>query len=133
MGIRLQELVERLGGQLSGDGELEVLGIAPLDTAGPCDVSFLSSSRFRTQAAQTRAGALILSASDAEAVSGSYRGALLIVDNPYLYFARSAQVFFDLDFPRPVPGIHPSAVIASSARLGADVVIGPHVIIEANV
>ena len=57
MGTRLGELVERFGGQLAGDANLEVTGIAPLADAGASHISFLSNSKFRAQAAQSGAAA----------------------------------------------------------------------------
>ena len=59
MGTRLGELVERFGGQLAGDANLEVTGIAPLADAGASHISFLSNSKFRAQAAQSGAAALV--------------------------------------------------------------------------
>ena len=61
MSTPLGELVERLGGQLVGDPNLQVCGIAPLQDAGAAQISFLSNSKFRAQAAQSQAAALILS------------------------------------------------------------------------
>ena len=60
MGTRLGELVERFGGQLMGDANLEVTGIAPLTDAGVSHISFLSNSKLRAQALQTAAAALIV-------------------------------------------------------------------------
>jgi UDP-3-O-[3-hydroxymyristoyl] glucosamine N-acyltransferase len=54
MGTRLGELVERLGGQLMGDPNLEVTGIAPLTDAGVSHISFLSNSKLRAQARKAR-------------------------------------------------------------------------------
>lgn len=64
MSTRLGQLVEALGGQLIGDPTIDIVGIAPLDAAGASHITFLSNSKFRKQAAQTQASALILSAID---------------------------------------------------------------------
>ena len=93
MGTRLGELVERLGGQLVGDPNLEVSGIAPLADAGVSHISFLSNSKLRAQAASSAAAALIVSKGDDATLAESYRGARIVTDNPYVYFARAAQYF----------------------------------------
>ena len=132
MGTRLGELVERLGGQLVGDPNLEVSGIAPLTEAGASHISFLSNSKFRAQAAQSRAAALILSGADDAVVSAGYGGARIITPNPYAYFARAAQLFAAQHEFRPAPGIAASACVAAGARVDASASIGPHVTIEAG-
>jgi UDP-3-O-[3-hydroxymyristoyl] glucosamine N-acyltransferase len=132
MGIRLAELVDTLGGQLIGDGSLEVSGIAPLGDAGPSHLTFLSNPKFRSQAAATGAAALILSAADHALIGDAYAGARIVTTNPYAYFARVAQRFASLAARPPVPGIHASACVDPAARVSASACIGPHVVIEAG-
>lgn len=132
MSTRLGKLVERLGGQLIGDAEIEVSGIAPLDAATASHITFLSNPKLRSQAAQTKAAALILSPADDAGISAIYKGARIVTPNPYAYFARAAQFFVDLTAIPVVPGIHPSAVIHPNARVAASACIGPHVTIEAG-
>jgi UDP-3-O-[3-hydroxymyristoyl] glucosamine N-acyltransferase len=129
MGTRLGELVERLGGQLVGDPNLEVSGIAPLADATGTDLSFLSNSRLRAQAAHSGAAALILSPADDATVAETYRGARIVANNPYAYFARAAQFFAALDEVVPGPGIDPSASVAAGAQVDPSAHIGPQVTI----
>ena len=131
MSIRLADLVERLGGQLKGDGALQVDGIAPLAEATPAQMSFLSNPKLRTQAAQSQAAALILSPADDAAVL-TYSGARILADNPYAYFARTAQLFAALARPPRQPGIHRSASIDPGACIAASAVIGPLVTVAAG-
>ena len=130
MGTRLGELVERLGGQLAGDPNIDISGIAPLSDAGVSHISFLSNSKLRSQAAQSSAGALILSAADDEFVGAAYQGARIVANNPYAYFARAAQFFAAQDAFVPAPGIDPSASVAPGAQVAASAHVGPQVIIE---
>jgi UDP-3-O-[3-hydroxymyristoyl] glucosamine N-acyltransferase len=132
MSIRLGQLVERLGGQLTGDADTEVSGIAPLDDADASQITFLSNPKLRTRAAHTKAAALILSASDNVAIGGSYAGARILTDNPYAYFARTAQLFVERAANPRTFGVHPGACVDPSATLGDHVYIGPHVTIEAD-
>jgi UDP-3-O-[3-hydroxymyristoyl] glucosamine N-acyltransferase len=132
MSTRLGELVERLGGRLIGDADAEVIGIAPLSDADASHITFLSNPRFREQAAQTRAAALILSSADHEALTEIQAGARIVVDNPYAYFAHAAQWFAAQKAIPTVPGIHSSAVVDASAQVAVTASIGPHVTIEAG-
>jgi UDP-3-O-[3-hydroxymyristoyl] glucosamine N-acyltransferase len=130
MGTRLGQLVERLGGQLVGDPNLEVTGIAPLADATGADISFLSNSKLRAQAAQSGAAALILAPADDDTVAATYRGARIVTNNPYVYFARAAQYFASLDEVAHVAGIDPSASVAAGATIDPSAHIGPQVTIE---
>ena len=91
--IRLGELVDRFGGQLIGNPDIQVVGIAPLSDASARHITFLSNSKFRAQAESTQAAALILSEKDHELLSDAYQGARLLTANPYVYFAKAAQYF----------------------------------------
>ena len=132
MSTRLGELVERLGGQLVGNPDIEVSSIAPLDVANASNITFLSNPKFRTKAAQTAAAALILSPADEEVIGASYPGARIVTANPYAYFARAAQYFEQLLRIRPAPGIHATASVDPTAQIASTAIIGPHVTIEAD-
>ena len=131
MSIRLGQLVERLGGQLKGNAQIEVGGIAPLDAATSSHMTFLSNPRFRSQAEQTQAAALILSEADDEAVA-AYQGARIVTKNPYAYFAKAAQLFAAQAAIPVAAGIHASACVDPSAQVAASATIGPQVVIEAG-
>ncbi|RFP19095.1 MULTISPECIES: UDP-3-O-(3-hydroxymyristoyl)glucosamine N-acyltransferase [unclassified Duganella] len=132
MGTRLGELVERLGGQLVGDANLEVTGIAPLTDAGVSHISFLSNSKLRAQALQSQAAALIVSAADDAFIAAGYAGARIVTNNPYVYFARAAQYFESLTAIVPAPGVHASAVVAADAVVAASAHVGARVVIESG-
>ena len=132
MGTRLGELVERLGGQLVGDANLEVTGIAPLTDAGVSHISFLSNSKLRAQALQSQAAALIVSAADDAFIAAGYGGARIVTNNPYVYFARAAQYFESLTAIVPAPGVHASAVVADDALIDASAHVGARVVIESG-
>jgi UDP-3-O-[3-hydroxymyristoyl] glucosamine N-acyltransferase len=132
MSTRLGDLVERLGGQLIGDADVEILGIAPLSDANASHITFLSNPRFREQAAQTGAAALILSSADDAVIGATYAGARIVVKNPYAYFAHAAQFFAALNAPVVPAGIHPTAYVDADASVSATAIIGPHVAIEAG-
>lgn len=132
MSTRLGTMVERLGGQLIGDPEIEVFGIAPLEEASASHITFLSNPKFRAKAAQTEAAALILSPADDVVVASEYKGARIVADNPYAYFAHAAQWFVEQNAIPVVPGIHSSACVHPDAQVSSTACIGPHVTIEAG-
>jgi UDP-3-O-[3-hydroxymyristoyl] glucosamine N-acyltransferase len=132
MATRLGELVERFGGKLTGDPDARVSAIASLDRAGASDISFLSNSKMLAQAAHSQAGALILSPADDAAVGGTYCGARIVADNPYAYFARTAQLLVAQQETALPAGVHPSATVHETARVHPTAHIGPHVTVEAG-
>ena len=120
----LGELAVRFGLTLRGEPSLTVRSVATLSRANSGALSFLANSRYRRQLASTRATAVILSAED----EAHCPVAALIDPNPYLAYARIASLMHP-DMP-PEPGIHPSAVVASGARIATSASIGPLAVIE---
>ena len=121
----LAEIAEMVGGTLEGDGKIQITGVADLQGAGPADLSFFSHPRYEAAARQTRAGALLLGP-QAPKDLGKAR---IRVTNPSAAFTRVAMLFSPAEAPRAA-GIHPSAIVASGAKIGFRVAIGPHVVIE---
>lgn len=130
--IRLGDVVDRFGGQLFGNPEQGVVGIAPLSDATEEQITFLSNPKFRTQATASKAVALILSEADHNAIGDAYIGTRIITANPYVYFAKLAQYFFALNSEPVESGIHPSAWVSPQASVAASAYIGPHASIEAG-
>ena len=120
----LGELAQRFALSLRGDATLVLDGVATLADAGASQLGFLANPRYRAQLADSRAGAIVLSAADADAWSG----ACLIADDPYVAFARIAALYER--HPAAQPGIHASAVVAVGARVAASASVGPLCVIE---
>lgn len=123
----LGELAEQLGAELRGDPDLRVTGLATLQDASAAHLSFLANAQYRRFLADTKAGAVLLTAKDAE----DYAGVALIVANPYLAYARLSHLFERR--PLAAIGIHPSAIVDPSAEVDPTARIGAQVVIEANV
>ena len=129
--VRLDELVAALGGELLGAGDTRITGLAPLDQADEGQISFLADARRAAQLATSQAGCVIVSAAMREAAQA--RGAAIVTDNPYLYYARLTQWWrARQNRPQP-PHIHPSAVVDASAEIDPTATIGPLCVIEAGV
>ena len=125
--IKLIELVRDFGGELIGDGDIQISGIGTLAAAGPGDITFLSNSRYRAQLAATRAAVVILGPQDRDATAMPR----IVTRNPYAYMAKVSTLLNPL--ARPAPGIHASAVVDASARIAPDAAIGPHAVIAERV
>ena len=128
--VTLRDITERLGGELIGDPEIRIASIGPLESATRATIAFLANPQYAKQLASSAAGCIIV-APPFRAVA-SARGAAIVSDDPYLYFARLTQWWAERTRP-PLPrGVHPSAVIDPAARIGADVFIGAFAVIEAG-
>lgn len=130
--LPLTALVAELGGELIGSGDVVIDGLAPLESARPTDISFLSNPKYQQQLAQTQAGCVIVGPAMAEAAAS--RGAFIVTPNPYLYFARLTQLWRALT-ARDVSGlpkVHPSAVVDPDASIAATARIGPMCVVEAG-
>ena len=128
--MTLGSIVESLGGHLQGDPDLRIEGIAPLQTAGPGQISFLSHPKYLSQLDQSRAACVIVR--DEHRAKAVQRGAAILTQDPYLYFARLTRLWKrSHGTPQPI-GIHPSAVVDPSAQIGAGAWIGPLCVIEAG-
>jgi UDP-3-O-[3-hydroxymyristoyl] glucosamine N-acyltransferase len=128
----LAELVAALGGELVGDGGLVIERIAPLDSATPTSLSFLAQARYAAQLATTQAGAVIVAPAQREAAQASAARAVIVSDDPYLYFARATQWWARRSAIAPAAGVHASAVVDPSATVGEGVSIGPLAVVEAD-
>lgn len=127
MGLNLGSIVEALGGELHGDAGLKIEGLAPLQTANSQQLSFLSHPKYQRQLAASRAACVIVNP-ELRALA-LLRGACIVSEQPYLYFARVTQLWKkSLDQVARAP-VHPSAVIDPEAvvhplaRIGALCVI----------
>lgn len=128
MALRLDTITDRLGGELHGDPSLLIEGLAPLETAGPGQLSFLSHPKFRSLLSGSRAACVIVGTEMVQAAMA--RGACIEADQPYLYYARLTQLWKREHSPAPGPRIHPSAVIAPDAHVDPTARVGALSVIE---
>lgn len=125
MMFTLQDLAALSGGELIGDPMLKVTGAASLGEATQGEISFFANPKYVGLLRMTRASALFVPPDFAEPIPA----AQIRVSNPTKAFEQVVLKFA----PKPIafaPGIHPSAVVDSSAQLGQRVSIQPLAIIE---
>ncbi len=121
--MRVRELAEWLGATFEGDGEKEITGAAPLESAGAGELAFVGSRKAAGQAEGSAAGCLLV---PLEWPSPSDR-TVVRVANPRTAFARAMSRFYPA--AEIQPGVHPTAVIGKDVEVGAMVYIGPHAVI----
>lgn len=124
--MKLSELAVRLGCQLEGDGNLEVVRLASIEHAAPGDLTFFVNPRYTAALKTTRATAVIAGANAPAAPC-----AVLRSTTPYLTFAQALEMLHVAP-PRPT-GVHRLASVDDAATLGADVSVGPFAVIEPDV
>ena len=125
--IRLADLAQQLDAELHGDGNIAITGVASMQMAQAGQVTFIVNPRYREQLTSCQASAVVMTEADLPYA----QSAALVVKNPYLTYARMAQILDTT--PQPATSIAPSAVIDASARLGNNVAIGANAVIEADV
>jgi UDP-3-O-[3-hydroxymyristoyl] glucosamine N-acyltransferase len=124
-GFTLEELARALGATLEGDPRRVVTGVAPLESAGPDEVSFLTHARYADAARASRAGAFVAGAGAAD------------LPAPVLRVLAPQHALVDLlnlfhPPPAVVPGVHPTAVIAGDAHVDPTAAVGAHAVVEAG-
>ncbi len=122
----LRDLAERLGAELRGDPEARISGVAGIEAATGGDLTFVANPRYAGMARTTRAGAILVAPEFAELATATLR-----TSDPYLAFARAIELFH----PSPVyaPGVHPTAVVSASARVGTGAHLGAYVVVMDDV
>ena len=127
--MKLGELAQKLGCKVEGDAQTEIRGIAGIEAAEAGELTFISNPRYRQAARTTRASAVLVAPDLAvEREAGLPPLALVRSADPYLDFARAMPFFYAP--PRYAPSIHPTAVIAASAKIGEGAHIGPYCFVD---
>jgi UDP-3-O-[3-hydroxymyristoyl] glucosamine N-acyltransferase len=124
--MKLGEIAKRLDTHLEGDGVIEIHGVAGIEEAGPGQITFVANPKYATAAHRTRASALVVSPDFPPLEAATLRD-----KNPYLIFARVIELFYEP--PEYPAGVHPTACIHPSAKLGKNASVGAYVVIDANV
>ena len=124
--MKLVDLAHHLGATLQGDPTAAITGVAAIETAGPGELTFVANPKYAALARTTRASAVLV-----EPAFPKITAATLRIENPYLAFARAIELFYQP--PAYAPGIHPTAVIAPTAKVGSNPHIGAYAVIGDHV
>ncbi|MCX8118813.1 MAG: UDP-3-O-(3-hydroxymyristoyl)glucosamine N-acyltransferase [Desulfobacterota bacterium] len=120
MGRKLKELAEWVGGELAGDGEIEITGAASIDEAQGGQITFVAHPKYLKKLETTQASAVVVS----KGVSFAGKP-LILTSNPQLAFAKILALL--VSKPYEAGGIDPRAHIAPSTQLGKDLTLFPWV------
>jgi len=122
--MKLSQIASALNARLeNGSPDTEITGVAGIENAGPGQLTFVANPKYGSAARTTKASAVIV-AEDFPVIPA----AMLRSRNPYLAFARAIALFYQP--PKYEPGIHPTAAIHTSAKIGTGAHIGPYVVID---
>jgi UDP-3-O-[3-hydroxymyristoyl] glucosamine N-acyltransferase len=125
--MKLSKLAKALQATIdNGSPEIEITGVAGIEEALAGHVTFVSNPKYAAAARSTRASAVIVS-ENFPAIST----AMLRSKNPYFAFARAVELFYQP--PAYAPGIHQTAVVHPTAKIGANAHIGPYAVVERDV
>jgi UDP-3-O-[3-hydroxymyristoyl] glucosamine N-acyltransferase len=125
--MKLSAIASALDARLeNGSPDTEITGLNGIEQAGPGELTFVSNPKYAAAARSTRAAAVIV-AEDFPAISA----ATLRAKDPYLSFAHALELFHQP--ARYAPGVHATAVIHPTAKVGKHAHIGPYVVIDEHV
>lgn len=120
--MTLADLAVRLGAELRGDGDIEISGVRGIEEAGPSEITFIANPKYAALVHKTQAAAVLVNPDFPEVSVSTLRLA-----NPYLAFAQALGFFYQP--PAYAPGIHPTAVVDSTAIVGQRAHIGAYAVI----
>ena len=125
--MNLSQIASALNARLeSGSPNTEITGLNGIEQAGPSEITFVANQKYAAAARHTRAAAVIVAEDFPDIPAATLR-----VEDAYLSFARALELFH-----QPLcyaAGVHPSAVIHPTAKIGRDAHIGPYVVVDENV
>ena len=131
-GLTALELARRLSGELEGDGERRIRGVAPARSAGPSDLTYVSSGRYLDDLELGGSPGAVLMPPDLAHEPGE--GAVIRVEHPERAFARAVRLLVPEADPASglEAGVDPTARVSDDAELGGDVAVGPFAVVEAG-
>lgn len=122
--MKLADLARLIDGEVYGDGGVIIRAVAEVTEAGPGDISFIHNPKYVSAIPNCRASALIVSLD----LETNFRP-IIRAANPYQAFGQ-AMTLVAGGFQQRIPGIHPAATVAESARIADDVCIGANVVVD---
>jgi UDP-3-O-[3-hydroxymyristoyl] glucosamine N-acyltransferase len=125
--MKLARIASALHARLEGGApDTEITGLNGIEQAAADEISFVANQKYAAAARRTKAAAVIVAENFPVIPTATLR-----VEDPYLSFARALELFHQP--PRYTPGVHPTAIIHPTAKVGRHAHIGPYVVIDENV
>jgi UDP-3-O-[3-hydroxymyristoyl] glucosamine N-acyltransferase len=124
----ISQIAETVNGTIDGNPDLPIIGVCDLKDSNADHLSFIGANKYEKFFHQSKANAVLVG----KGFSMDRKDKTLIhVDNPAISFIKVVHLFHPQDIP--IETIHSNAVVSPTAEIGANVYIGPHVVIEENV
>jgi UDP-3-O-[3-hydroxymyristoyl] glucosamine N-acyltransferase len=124
----VSELAQRVGGEMVGDGDRVIRGVATLESAGPDQLSLVANKKYISYVPATRAAAILISRDLAKSVDS--RTPQIRVRDAHAALREVLLLFHPP--ARPAGGVHPTAVVEEDVELGPEVSVGPYAVIGAG-
>jgi UDP-3-O-[3-hydroxymyristoyl] glucosamine N-acyltransferase len=125
--MKLSSISDKLGTRIeNASPDTEIVGVDGIERAGPGQLTFVSNPKYAAAARTTRASAVIVVEDFPAIATGMLRST-----NPYLAWAKALELFHPLY--RYAPGVHSTAVVHPSAKVGKHVHLGPYAVIDEDV
>jgi len=125
--MKLADIATALNARIdNASPNTEITAVAGIEHAGHGQITFVSNPKYNAAAKTTQASAVIVAENFPAIPTGMLRCA-----NPYLAWSKAIELFYQP--PRYAPGIHPTAVVHPTAKLGKNAHIGPYVVIDEDV
>jgi UDP-3-O-[3-hydroxymyristoyl] glucosamine N-acyltransferase len=119
----LAEIAKWVGGVVRGDAATRISGVATIQEAEPTHITWLAHDKYAPQLRTSKAGAVLVPEQYGETPMPA-----VLCPKPTEALI-SILEHFAAPLPRPAVGVHPTAIIASSAKIGTNVAIGPNVVV----
>lgn len=126
MAKSLKEIARLIEGEIVGDKNIEIEGVAGIEEARKGEITFISDKKHLPRLETTQASAVIVFREIKEA-----KVSLIRVENPYLAFSQVMRIL--VPYQKPIKGVHPSAIVSKGVDLGKKISIGTHSVIEEGV
>ncbi len=125
--MKLSAIASALHARLeNGAGDVDITGLNGIGQAGPGEITFVANPKYAGAARLTKATAVIVAENFPIIPAATLR-----VEDPYLSFARALELFHH---PPPyAPGVHATAVVHPTAKIGRGAHLGPYVVVEEDV
>ncbi|MFB3041130.1 MAG: UDP-3-O-(3-hydroxymyristoyl)glucosamine N-acyltransferase [Candidatus Poribacteria bacterium] len=132
---KLKDICEFIDGELYGDGEIEIRGVAGIKEARQNEITFVANAKYRREMEHTQASAIIIG-KDISPMDGGIacNGKPTIqVENPYIAFVKVMEIFAWRKRRKFDRGVHKTAILGENVQLGERVSIQAYAVIEDNV
>lgn len=125
MSVKVKDIAKFISGELAGDGEVLIKGINGVNEAKEGELAFILSAKAAELIRTTKASCVVVPKN----IDGKFDKPIIKVDNPSIAFSRIIDFMMPGRIPHP-KGIHSTALIAKTAKIGQGAALGPYTVVE---